>query len=300
MNNQHPGAPNDMTILSFSNSHHGRTFGTLSCTNSANPLSTLDIPRFDWPVAPFPQVKYPFAEHEKENRAEEDRCLAEARKLLKPGKTRVVGMIIEPIQGANGNYFASPYFYKGLRTLCNEFDIPFIVDEVNSGVGSSGKMWAHEHWGDVKPDIVTFAKKMQVSGYYTTREFRPKSSYQIFNTWMGDPLRLQQCMTILNTIRSEHLVQRAAETGDYMMEQLTSLQKQYPIFHSLRGQGTLIAYDFDTRERAEGYIYNMINKGINVNLLTKNIIRLRPSLVFGKEHADIFLEATENTLREIS
>ena len=190
MLNQHPGSPNDMSILSFTNSHHGRTMGALSCTNAANPFNTLDIPRFKWPVAPYPKVKYPLEAHVKENTAEENRCLDETRKLLKDGKPRVVGLMVEPLQGANGNYFASPNFYKGLRALCDEFDIAFLVDEVNSGVGSTGKMWAYEHWGDVQPDIVTFAKKMQVSGYYTTRDFRPKSAYQIFNTWMGDPLRL--------------------------------------------------------------------------------------------------------------
>lgn len=190
MDNQHPGAPNDMSILSFSNSFHGRTMGAMSCTNSPRALSTMHVPRFDWPVAPYPKMKYPLEDFQAENRKEEDRCLDETRKILKTGKPRVVGLIVEPLQGANGNYYANPYFYKGLRTLCDEFDIAMIVDEVNAGVGSSGKMWAHELWGDVTPDVVTFAKKMQVSGYYTKREYRPKMSYQIFNTWMGDPLRL--------------------------------------------------------------------------------------------------------------
>jgi 4-aminobutyrate aminotransferase/(S)-3-amino-2-methylpropionate transaminase len=79
---------------------------------------------------------------------------------VKNSKFRIAGMVIEPIQGEAGNYFCSPYYYQNLAQICKENDIALMVDEVNSGVAASGKMWAHQHWGNVTPDIVTFAKKM--------------------------------------------------------------------------------------------------------------------------------------------
>jgi 4-aminobutyrate aminotransferase/(S)-3-amino-2-methylpropionate transaminase len=76
-----------------------------------------------------------------------------------------------------------------LRRVATEHDVAFIVDEVQTGVGATGKYWAHQHW-DVQPDMMTFAKKMQASGIYTTDKYKPSYAYQHFNTWYGDPIRL--------------------------------------------------------------------------------------------------------------
>ena len=185
MNNQSPGAPN-MSILSFKSGFHGRLFGSLSTTRS-KPIHKLDIPAFDWPQASFPMLKYPLDQHAEENAIEEKRCLEETEKLLTTFHSPPAAIIVEPIQSEGGDNHATPAFFKGLRALTRKHDVLMIVDEVQTGVGATGKFWAHEHWGmEDPPDMVTFSKKAQTAGYYFGNpELRPNKPYRQFNTWMG-------------------------------------------------------------------------------------------------------------------
>ena len=115
------------------------------------------------------------AEYEHENRGEEDRCLHETRKIIKQRRDanqHVGAIIIEPIT-AYENRFATPYFYRKLRDIAAEEQIPFIIDETRTGLGSSGKMWAHEHWNlSNSADFVTFGGRAGISGFYTNHKFR--------------------------------------------------------------------------------------------------------------------------------
>lgn len=183
MDNQSPGAPN-MSILSFKTGFHGRLFGSLSTTRS-KPIHKLDIPAFDWPQASFPVLKYPLEDHVAENAAEEQRCLDETEHLLTTFHAPPAAVVIEPIQSEGGDNHATPAFFQGLRALTRKHDVMLIVDEVQTGVGATGKFWAHEHWGlQNPPDMVTFSKKAQTAGYYFgNNELRPNKPYRQFNTW---------------------------------------------------------------------------------------------------------------------
>ena len=192
MRNQAPGCPN-LSILSFWGAFHGRTLGCLATTRS-KPVHKLDVPHFDWPMAPFPQLWYPLDEHADRNAEEEALCLEVTRDIFEQhcnGPQPIAGCIIEPIQAEGGDNGASADYFRKLRALCSEYGATFIVDEVQTGGGSTGKFWAHEHWGlEDPPDIVTFAKKLQIGGYFSKPEKRPKEAYRIFNTWMGDPAKM--------------------------------------------------------------------------------------------------------------
>ena len=158
LDNSEPGSPN-ISILSFKKGFHGRTMGCLSTTRS-NAWHKINIPSFNWPVAPFPQLKYPLHENEIVNYLEEEKCLEETEKILKENKT-IAGMIIEPIQAEGGDRHASNEYFIKLRQLALDEDVTFIVDEVQTGVGSTGKLWGHEHWSDDNeylPDTMTFSK----------------------------------------------------------------------------------------------------------------------------------------------
>jgi 4-aminobutyrate aminotransferase/(S)-3-amino-2-methylpropionate transaminase len=182
MNNQAPGSPN-MSILSFRGGFHGRLFGSLSCTRS-KPIHKLDIPAFDWPQASFPALKYPLEQHADENAREEQRCLDEVDQIISTFHNPPAAIIVEPIQSEGGDNHASPAFFKGLRAITRKHDILMIVDEVQTGVGATGKFWAHDHW-DMQdpPDMVTFSKKAQAAGYYYGNpELRPNKAYRQFNT----------------------------------------------------------------------------------------------------------------------
>ena len=160
MNNHTPGSPN-MSILSFKTGFHGRLFGSLSTTRS-KPIHKLDIPAFDWPQASFPALKYPLEQHAEENAREEQRCLDEVENIITTFHSPPAAVVIEPIQSEGGDNHASAAFFRGLRALTRRHNTLLIVDEVQTGVGATGKFWAHEHWGlDDPPDMVTFSKKAQ-------------------------------------------------------------------------------------------------------------------------------------------
>lgn len=297
MNNQSPGSPN-LSIMSFTSGFHGRLFGSLSTTRS-KPIHKLDMPAFDWPQAPFPQLKYPLEQHVDENAREEARCLEEAEKIMTTFHSPVAAIIIEPVQSEGGDNHASPAFFQGLRALTRKHNILMIVDEVQTGVGATGKFWAHEHWNmQDPPDMVTFSKKAQAAGYYFGNpELRPNKPYRQFNTWMGDPARAILFRAIINEIARLNLVENTAETGAYLYNGLERLASKYPEeIQNLRGkgQGTFIAWDSPRRDEV---LAKAKGVGINIGGSGARAVRLRPMLIFQKQHADIFLEGMEKVFQ---
>ncbi|THX89096.1 4-aminobutyrate aminotransferase [Aureobasidium pullulans] len=297
MNNQAPGAP-QLSIMSFKSGFHGRMFGSLSTTRS-KPIHKLDIPAFDWPQAPFPMLKYPLEQHAEENAQEEARCLEETERLIKTWHLPPAAIIIEPVQSEGGDNHASPAFFRGLREITRRNNVLMIVDEVQTGVGATGKFWAHDHWNlEDPPDMVTFSKKAQTAGYYFGNdELRPNKPYRQFNTWMGDPARAILFRAIINEIERLNLVQNTAETGDYLYSGLERLAQKFPKeIQNLRGkgQGTFIAFD---SPRREDVLAKAKGQGINIGGSGAQAIRLRPMLIFQKKHADILLEGLEKVFQ---
>jgi 4-aminobutyrate aminotransferase / (S)-3-amino-2-methylpropionate transaminase len=286
INNSFPGSPN-FSILSFNKGFHGRTLGCLSASRS-KALHKINVPAFDWPYTDFPTLKYPLEKYEKENENEVDRCLYKVDNLLKEdrAKTRatIAGMIIEPVQAEGGDNHAPNRFFRDLRNLAKDYGVTFIADEVQTGVGSTGKFWGHEHWDlTTPPDIVTFAKKMQIAGYFTTAEYEPKHPFQIFNTWMGDPVRILLLERIIDIIKDDKLIEKTAEVGDYFREKLYDI----PNINTVRGKGTFLAFNVDDNVK---FVNDMLSNGVFMGTCGDNGIRIRPSLIFEKEHADMFLD----------
>lgn len=297
MLNQSPGSPH-LSIMSFTSAFHGRLFGSLSTTRS-KPIHKLDIPAFDWPQAPFPALKYPLQDHVEENTEEEERCLKEAERLIKEYHNPVAAVMVEPVQSEGGDNHASPAFFRGLREITKRNNVLYIVDEVQTGVGATGKFWAHEHWNmEDPPDMVTFSKKAQTAGYYFGNPaLRPNKPYRQFNTWMGDPARAILFRAIINEIERLNLVQNTAEVGDYLYSKIEELAKQHPNeIQNLRGkgQGTFIAFD---SPRRDDFLKNAKGLGINIGGSGQSAVRLRPMLIFQKHHADILLDAMEKLVK---
>ncbi|KAI1768785.1 4-aminobutyrate aminotransferase [Hypoxylon sp. FL1150] len=296
MLNQTPGA-SELSILSFKSAFHGRLFGTLSTTRS-KPIHKLDIPAFDWPHATFPQLKYPLEEHEAENAQAEADSLAEVEHLIKNYRVPPAAVIVEPIQSEGGDNHASPAFFRGLRALTKKHGVLLIVDEVQTGVGATGKFWAHDHWDlPEPPDMVTFSKKAQTAGYYYgDPSLRPNKPYRQFNTWMGDPARAILFRAIVDEIQRHDLVANTARVGDYLFSSLQKLSDKYPgQFENLRGkgQGTFIAFDNPKRDE---FLKKAKKFGVNIGGSGESAVRLRPMLIFEKHHADILLEALEKVV----
>jgi len=225
MKNLPPGAP-DIAVLSFEGGFHGRLFASLSTTRS-RPMHKVDVPQFDWPMAPFPRLKYPLKKFEKENKAEEERCIKELERIVKSYHKPIAAMIVEPIQSEGGENHASPNYFQNIRRIAKENEITFIVDEVQTGVGVTGKFWAHEHWNlRDPPDVVTFAKKMQACGFFHNLELRPTLPFRNFNTWMGDPVRALQLDTTLNYIKENNLIENTKITGEFLLSGLFEIEKK--------------------------------------------------------------------------
>jgi 4-aminobutyrate aminotransferase/(S)-3-amino-2-methylpropionate transaminase len=285
MENRLPEGQKPLSILSFRHAFHGRLFGSLSTTRS-KPIHKLDIPSFDWPQADFPTLKYPLEEYAEENAAEEKRCLQQVEELITTFPAKPAAVIVEPVQSEGGDNHASSEFFAGLRAITKKHDVLFIVDEVQTGLGATGKFWAHEHWNlQDPPDMVTFSKKAQAAGYYFGNpELRPNQAYRQFNTWMGDPSKALLFEGIIDEIHRLDLVQNTATVGDYLFSKLQEIQEQYPdLVANLRGQGQGTFIAFDTPKRDE-LLKQAKTVGINIGGSGPSAVRLRPMLIFQKHH----------------
>lgn len=168
-----------LSVVGFDNSNHGDTTALISC--SSERVNPHGLPTFSWPRAEFPKIQFPMAEFERENKAEEDRCIEAFKTIVNTQKEsgqEVGAIIMEPISALD-NMIATPYFYRSIRRFAQLHGIPFIVDETKTGMGSSGKKWAHEYWylsAQEAPDFMTFGGRSGVSGFYSTLNHRLDSN----------------------------------------------------------------------------------------------------------------------------
>lgn len=302
MINQAPGSPN-LSILSFMGGFHGRTIGALSTTHSKY-IHKIDVPALDWPIAPFPKYKYPLDENVRENKAEDEKCLAEVECLIEKWNKKnhhVAGIIVEPIQAEGGDNEGSPEFFQGLQKLAKRNGVALLIDEVQTGGGPTGKFWCHEWFNlDGPPDIVTFSKKMQLGGYYHKAEFRPDQEYRIFNTWCGDPGKLIILESILEVVKREKLLDNVTKTGNVLKKGLLDAQNEFPnILNSTRGRGTFLAINAKDGKTRDAIVGKLKQKGIQSGGCGELSIRFRPALIFEPKHANIFLDKFRQVLKEL-
>ncbi|KAI5633090.1 aminotransferase class-III domain-containing protein [Phthorimaea operculella] len=296
-----PGAP-DLSIMSFKGGFHGRTFGSLSTTRS-KPIHKLDIPAFHWPAAPFPQYKYPLENNVRENAEEDKRCLAETERLIEEYKkvSPIAAVIVEPIQAEGGDNEASPEFFQALQKICKQNDIALIIDEVQTGCGPTGKMWAYEHFNlPSPPDIVTFSKKMLTGGFFFAGDLNPPHPYRIFNTWMGDPGKLILLEKVLKVIQQEKLLNLVNESGKVLKSGLHGLENEFNhLINSVRGRGTFLSFNCATPELRDKLVNKLKQNGVLSGACGNAAVRLRPALVFSPSHANIYLDILQKTLKEL-
>ncbi|KAH9498856.1 hypothetical protein Btru_004835 [Bulinus truncatus] len=300
--NKPPGCP-DLSVLSFKNAFHGRTMGALALTHTKW-NQKLDFPSPDWPIASFPLLKYPLEDFVSENSKEESRCLAEVEDLLEKYKNKdkpVACIVTEPIQCEGGDNFASPQFFQGLQDICRKNTISLLIDEVQTGAGATGKFWYHEHLNlREPPDLVTFSKKMLLGGFYYRDHMRPTEGYRILNTWLGDPSKIIMLREVINVIRDDHLLQRTADTGAYMLKMLTEMQKKFPhLLSRARGLGAIAAIDFPDGSSRDKALAKLRAKGVHLGTCGTTTLRLRPTLTLEKKHVDIFAEKFNKVLNQM-
>jgi len=259
-----------MEVLSLDRGFHGRTLGTLSATRS-DPSHRAGFPCFQWTKVNLDGTvgNISLSDYVERNHG------------------NISCFITEPILAEGGDIHLPDDFFRHIRDVTHSHDIPLIVDEVQTGMYSTGKLWAHEHWNcPIPPDIVTFSKKFQIGGFFALDKFMPDFTYQICNTWVGDTLRTMLCETIIDTIEEEGLVERVHRVGGEFKAALAADGK----LSNVRGRGTFIAFDIEKRD---DFIQQMYRNGVLVMGCGENSIRLRPSLIFDESDAEVFMSALE-------
>ncbi|HND29573.1 MAG TPA: aminotransferase class III-fold pyridoxal phosphate-dependent enzyme [Myxococcota bacterium] len=292
---------NALKILSFEGAFHGRSLGALSATRS-KAIHKVDFPAFEWPVAPFPANLFPLEVHAEENARREAESLAAVEHLLREAAGTIAGIVVEPIQGEGGDRHASPAFFRALQRLAKQYGALLIVDEVQTGGGGTGLWWEHTRWElPEPPDVVTFSKKMQVGGCYFRKELMPDMPYRIFNTFLGDPLRLAQLEVIIEVVERDRLLENVQHTGATLLGRLKELEAAFPgLISQPRGQGTWCAFDLPDAARRDAAVERLRQRGVEMGGCGSRSIRFRPALILQPRHVDeamVHLRATCAELR---
>ena len=270
-------------IMHFKEAFHGRTGYTLSLTNTADPRKIMYFPKFDWPRITNPKIVFPLEAHMNEVESSEERAKREIDAALKE-KEDIAAVIIEPVQGEGGdNHFRKEFFHY-LREMCDDNDILLIFDEVQSGGGITGKMWAHEHFG-VAPDIMAFGKKLQVCGVMAGKRMDEVEkncfveSSRINSTWGGNLVDMARGTRILEVIREDRLLANASSMGGEMKSVLQEIQEDYPaLVSNVRGLGLMCAFDLPDEKKRDSLRNAAFKEGLLVLGCGTNSIRFRPIL----------------------
>lgn len=272
-------------VIHFREAFHGRTGYTLSLTNTADPRKYEYFTRFDWPRITNPALRFPVDARELERvEALERQAIGEIERAFTERRDDIAAIIIEPIQAEGGDNHFRPEFMRALRRLADENDALLVFDEVQSGVGLTGRFWAHQHTG-VQPDLIAFGKKMQVCGMLAGPKLDEepenvfKVSSRLNSTWGGNLVDMVRSERYLQIIEADRLVEHAAAAGTHLLAGLESLQADRPdIFSNARGTGLMCAIDFPdgaTRDKVADEAYEM---GMMILGCGKRSVRFRPTL----------------------
>ncbi len=290
-------------VIHFREAFHGRTGYTLSMTNTFNLNKTKFFTKFNWPRITNPKIEYPLNKNNHlKVEALEKQAISEIEEAVTKNPDDIAALIIEPIQGEGGdNHFRKEFFLE-LRRLCDEHEIMFILDEVQTGVGLTGKMWAYEHF-DFKPDILAFGKKTQVCGIMVNNRVDEikdnvfNVSSRINSTWGGNLVDMFRCQKYLEVIKEENLVKNAEIQGKKLLEGLEKLEQKHPdkIFNA-RGLGLMCAFDLPNPEKRDELKNKLYANGLILLGCGESTIRFRPPLIISSEEIDEGLKIIDKTL----
>lgn len=299
-------------VLAFLGAFHGRTMGALSLTASKvihergfSPLvpGITHIPYAYCYRCPY-HLQYPKCEVACVDWIREDLF----KRSIPPEE--VAAIFVEPIQGEGGYIVPPPEFHQKLYKLAREFGILFVVDEVQTGMGRTGKMMAIEHWG-VIPDIIALAKGiasgMPLGATVSQAEVMDWVPGSHASTFGGNPISCQAALTTI-ALLEEGLIQNASRIGDYILGKLKELQSQFELIGEVRGKGLMIGIelvrDRDTREKAieerNRVIQDCFERGLLILGCGENTVRLVPPLIITQSEADTALTILEEVLRKVS
>ncbi|MDR3741269.1 MAG: aspartate aminotransferase family protein [Terracidiphilus sp.] len=265
-------------FLALEHSFHGRTFGSVATTHKA---------KYREPFAPV----MPGVEFVKFNDLED---------LRAKFSNEVCAILVEAIQGEGGICPISQEFFSGARALADSTGALLIVDEIQAGMGRTGKWCAYQHYG-IQPDVTTFAKAIAggipmgaiLCTEEVARAFHPGMHGTTFG---GGPLACAVAITVIDTIESEHLLENAATVGDYFQDQLRALAKRHESIVDVRGKGLMIAAELDSAELGKTVVAEMLKRHIVINCTSETALRFLPPYILKREDVDTAIAALDEIL----
>ena len=293
-------------IIHFKECFHGRTGYTMSMTDSPDPRKTMYYPQFDWPRIDNPTINFPLDEESLNKVIQaENTAVDQILEALDKNKNEIAALIIEPIQGEGGDNHFRCEFFQQLRQLADEHEFLLIYDEVQTGAGITGSMWAHQQFNpnkcncdcnnaNTQPDIISFGKKTQVCGIFAGKKLDEvennvfHESSRLNSTWGGNIVDMVRITIYLEIIAKEKLVENASLNGHYLLKKLQGIQEEYSdIISNARGRGLFAAFDLQDSEQRDSLVNLIISEGALILGSGKKSIRFRPHLTISKEEIDL-------------
>lgn len=305
---QATGRPN---VIVFQGGFHGRTVGTMSLTTSSTIFRKGYQPLMAGVfVAPFPYFyRYRWTPEDAS-----EFCLRELRHLLvtQTAPEETAAMLVEPVLGEGGYVVPPPSFLGSVQRVCSEHGILFIVDEIQSGFGRTGRWFAHQHY-DVTPDIMIIAKGLASGFPLSAIAARPELMKASMpgthgGTYGGNAVSCAAAVASVRVIREEGLVENSAHRGEYLIAQLRAVGEAYPRIGDVRGLGLMVATEFTSDD---GQPDDQTAKAVRVRCLERglmlltcgpygNVIRWIPPLIVNQEQIDEGLQIFQESLAEVT
>ncbi|MFO7153561.1 MAG: acetylornithine transaminase [Caldicoprobacter oshimai] len=270
---------NKYEIITAVNSFHGRTLATLAATGQE---------KYQKPFVPMPAgfKSVPYNDLEAVRNAITDSTCA---------------VMIELIQGEGGVIEATHEYVKGLEQLCSERGILLILDEVQTGIGRTGKLFAYQHF-DIQPDIITLAKGLGggvpigaiIAKESVASAFEPGSHGSTFG---GNPLACSASIAVLTTLLQEGLIERCAEVGNYFKQKLNALKDRYHFIKDVRGKGLMLGMELDPSVPGKEVVNAALSEGYIINCAGHNTLRFVPPLVITKQEIDGLVDTLDKIFK---
>lgn len=264
------------TVISFEGSFHGRTLATIATGKKEMQKGFEPIPKG------FKQVRF-----------------NDMKAVEKAADKDTAAIIIEPIQGEGGIHVADDDFLRDLRKFCDENDIVLIFDEIQCGMGRTGKMFAFEHTG-VKPDVVTLAKAlgggMPIGAILSNEKVSSAIDYGDHGTTFGgNPLACAASLAVIKSLQIEESLKQAQEKGKWLTDKIKALGRND--IREIRGKGLMLGVDFtfDTKP----LVQKMLEKGVLANATAGTVLRLVPPLNISFGDLEKVMDVLEESLKEL-
>ena len=291
-------------IIHFKQAFHGRTGYTLSLTNTTDPRKTMYFPKFDWPRIDIPKLSFPITDIVLENVEKNEKiAIDQIKSAISNNPDDIAALIIEPIQGEGGDNHFRDDFFVALRQLCDENEMLFIMDEVQTGIGITGKWWAHQH-NSVKPDIISFGKKTQVCGLLAGKRVEEvdknvfSESSRINSTFGGNLADMVRFHIILEIIEKENLIENAKNMGAFLKNELQFLSEEFPAYvTNSRGLGLFAAFDLPSQTERDKVIGGLLKNKLLMLPSGDDAIRFRPHLNVTSEDLKTSIDIIKSTIK---